>query len=552
MYKLLITKYKHTNNNNYFDNTYDLSNDDWSNIVCLQLNNLTPNSEGKLYYRIYTSGSFLHFELYNEIERTTLLASGVQSMNLLLFSTYANMQITGNSNSINGQLTFQRVNEQPFPELIGFIETNTGVFDWFEITQLPTDFISSLSEELFNDKNEYVASDYQINLSNIIDERSNLGLNVFDFFENDTEYIYRVVFQKDYANIRVGFIDYSSMDKNLNNDNDSQMISFTVFSAEKELGDFITNLIFTQIGYVVSSTEHDTFNQILSKFAYTFNCVLRDDLHIDESYFITYGKYPQTNWDFLKPMENESLVAIFGDLCKQLGIMFKVLPDGLIINSYQQPILQFFFKTSGDTITNIEVLNELEGNKGVDMNLQFWGMKNLEIETNNNVFYSAKLTDLVISGGGDFAPNTSQDGFINLHQAYTLYNDNQWVSRWLPNGSYPYMESNINWIEIPMYDCSISYYGSNIWTIKKTTPVRMFEEYYDNNYWCELLNYVAGQYDYLLTNLKKTKKLTIVHSDFFDISLYNKFTYDNKEWYIEKIENIDIVNETADIEVVEV
>lgn len=547
MYSLKISKYKHTYNNNYFDNTFPLSNDTYSNIVCLQLNGL-PAIE-KLYYHIYTSGSFLIFKLYSDSARTLLIAGGSQSMNLLLFSTYANMQISGAG--IDGQMTFKLVDGNPFPELLGYIETNTGLVDYITISDLPTDFISSLSEELINENNEYTVSDYRINLTNLTTQTSNLGLNVFDFFENEDVYIYRVLFAKDDVNLRVGFLDYSSMNKNLNNDDSGSMISFTVFSAEKEMSDFMNNLIFTQIGYKVGNEYSETFNEILSKITYTVNCNLIDNIGIDNLFYSEYGYYPQTDFKFVKPLETEKLKDIFVGLLKQLGIMFKIVPDNLEVNTYSKPFLKFFFRDGESVLSDIQVIEEIEGNKGIDMINKYWACKNLEIDTNDNVLYADTLIDMVISGGSNDPPGTSQNGFINLHQAYTIYNGTIWKSRWLGVNAKTYLNSSIKFIEVPMYDCNISYYGDDIWTIRKTTPVRMFEKYYDNNYWCEILNFCNRKYDYLLTNIKKTKTLKIVLTDLFDITLYNQVFYDNKYWYIEKISNIDIINEQIKIEVTE-
>lgn len=536
MYKLLITKYKHTSNNNYFDNTYSISNNPSNIIRTIQLNTLANNYD-ILYYQWKTIYSTVWIEIFSDSSFTTKIGfceavyvdTGFPTSRYMIIIPYNNSGLEG------GLLAY--LDGTAIQEFNGNIETNAGVIDWFEISQLPTDFISSLSEELFNNDNKYVASDYQINLSNIIDEKSHFNKSVFDFFENEDEYIYRVIFQKDNRNIRVGFIDYSSMNKNSNNNNEGQLISFDVFSAEKEIMNFMDTLMFQHCNVIPHIAF--SFDALMLKIAFCSNVNLLDTVNIDSLNYSINGYYPEAKQEFYRSLFDKSLKDIFIGLCKSLGIMFKINTDNLSINSYDKMTLKLFFKSEGTQIQNIQVIAEAEGNKGLDNNYTYWGIKTAKkINDNNN---TAECYDILIG-----------DGVEIKHLPDVTYKYLQYVPRQVSekaiNGS------DIYWIDVSMYDNNEGDPVGNTFHFSAITPLRIFNHltsfgYYD--YPESIFKCVTNQYNYFLSCLKKTKTLFIVFTDFFDITLYNKFPYKNRTWLIEKIDNIDIINQTAQIEVVE-
>jgi hypothetical protein len=553
MYSLKITKYKHTNDNNYFSNIYYLSsngdNNDNQIINCLQLNNADYGD--KLYYKLYIQGTFIHFELYVDPGYNFMLASGVQSTNLGIFNSLIHIPITNTFYSnITGSLLYNS-NASFTSPLSGTIDTNEGVIDYINLTELPVDFISGLNEEGFNKDNKYVCSDWNIKLTNLSRQRSNLGYDIFDFFENDDAYIYRVIFNKDGQDERVGFIDYSSMDKNLT-PGEGKIITFNVFSAEKELADFMKNLVLFQMGYTINAGSYnETYNEFLQKFATTINCNLNDVTNIQQKYSAWYpGEVPKAYYDLLNVMKEEKLWDFFCGLFKQLGIMFKVTTDNLHINTYDKMTLKLFFKSDGNLIQDVKVISENEGNKGIDLKYQYWGIKNCYLERYEPNKVKENYNFAISAGGIDngFPITQFSDHFVNAHMGHFQGNIKNWVSNWFPNWYYP--DENVLWIDVPMYDCDLQYYYDNI-KFKKITPISIFSKQNGANWDNNLINLSALQYDYLLTNLKKTKKLKIYFPNFFDYTIYNRFNYKDTEYYIEKISDINIQEKTATIEAVE-
>ncbi len=556
MYSLLITKYKHTNNNNYFDNIYYLSlnvDNNVNQIVnCLQLNNADYGSD--LYYKLYIpqGTTLIHFEIYADPTYNFMLASGVQSTNLGIYNSLIHIPITNTFYSnITGSLLFNS-NAVFTSTITGRIKTNEGVVDFIEIKKLPKEFISKLSEESINTDNKYICSDWNITLTDYSPDRSNLGLSIFDFFENDDAYIYRVIMCKDNAKERIGFIDYSSMDKKLDF-KEGKAISFDVYSAEKELAEFMKKLILKQIGFTVNAGNYnESYNELLQKFAFTINCNLNDTTNIQSTYASWYsGDIPKVYYDFIHVMREQKLWDIFEGLFMQLGVMFKITPENTNINTYDKLTLKLFFKSEGETISDIKIISKSEGNKGIDMKNQFWGIKNCYLEDFQPNHVKENYNFAISAGGVDvgFPFTQTIEHFVNGHTAHFIGNIKNWVSTWFPNWYYP--DENILWIDVPMYDCDLPYYYDLV-RFKKITPITIFSKQNGANWDNNLINLSALQYDYLLTNLKKTKKFKVYYPNLFDYTTYNKFNYENKNWYIEKISNIDLKTKTAEINVVEI
>lgn len=573
MYKIAVTKYKHTYNNNYFDNSYFLSNNPYSMFLRLQLNFPVGFStvDGRVYYKWELDSGWWRFKIYSDSARSAQIAEGLATGNFFVTEEYRFIAISPkNSSGVTGRLSFISNAENLATTLEGYVELNTGVIDYIELSNLPKGFISNLGEELFNEKNEYVASDYDIVLTNLTTERSNLNLSVFDFFENTDAYIYRVLFYVDSTVKRVGFIDYGSMEKYLDRNDNGQIIKFTVFSAEKQMKEVAEQTPFIQIGYGGTwDVRGDTYNQLITKIADTLRMDINDLTNIQSTFSTWYGRTLDTQYDFLNDLRAANLWDVMCGLFKQMGIMFTIKADNANKAEWNKLTLTLFLRTNADSLSSLNVKSEIEGNKGIDLKYTYWAVKNAELTTDiDGSVWSDSLgadnSEFVISAGGTdggFPQIQTNSHFVNAHLSFYREIDKKWISTYYPLWAYP--DSNIKWIDITMFDSDIVWYDytytralGNEYTFAKftkITPICIF--YYQNSQrlWnTDVNNFCALHYDYLLTNLKKTKRLLCVYENYFDLTVQNRIVYDGIEYFISKIENIDIEAKTCTINLTEI
>jgi hypothetical protein len=537
----------------------------------LQLDFPEGYSASKVYYKWELDAGWWRFKIYSDSAMTAQIAEGLATGNFFVTEDYRFVSISPkNSSGVSGRLTFISNAENLGKTLTGYIELNTGVYDYIELSNLPKGFISNLSEELFNEENQFIASDYDIVLTDLTTETSNLGLGVFDFFENTDAFIYRVLFYSDNVVKRVGFIDYGSMEKRLDRNDSGQLIKFTVFSAEKQMVEVAKQTPFIQIGYGGTwDVRSDTFNELTTKIADTLRMDIEDLTNIQATFLTWYGRTLDTQFDFLYDLRTANLWDVICGLFKQMGILFTIKADNADKTRWDRLMFTIFTRSNASSLTSINVKSEIEGNKGIDLKYRYWAIKNAELTTDiGGTIWTDSLgadnSEFVISAGGidgGFPQIQTNDHFVNAHLSFYRDIDKKWVSTYYPLWAYP--DSNIKWIDITMFDSDIVWYDYT-WTrelgsqytfakFTKITPICMFYYQNENRLWnTDVNNFCALHYDYLLTNLKKTKKLLCVYENYFDLTVQNKIPYEGAEYYLSKIEDIDIEEKTCIINLTEI
>ena len=63
---------------------------------------------------------------------------------------------------------------------------------------------------------------------------------------------------------------------------------------------------------------------------------------------------------------------------------------------------------------------------------------------------------------------------------------------------------------------------------------------------------LPGTYDFLVASLKKSIEMKIVNNNLFDVNVYNKINFRNKQYWIEKVYDADLYERTAKLKLVEI
>lgn len=536
--KVHITKYSQSN---YFDNSYFCVGESGTMnyfvyTIKPYLRNL-PN-QTRFYFSYKVLNSVVYFKIFTDALRTIELCSGINTE--IISGTNGKIYLINLTYDYGTVVIYKENDLITGTNMYGYFDANS-VIDYITINDLPYDFISDFSEELINSNLEYLSSDYNFKLSNLTTERSNLNKTVFEFLQDNEGYCFRVVLEND-NDFKVSFIDSSSIRYNLNNTNDGEMVSFTSFSAEKELRDFADSRKFFEVGYSASYFLFDTFNQLMQKFAKGFNVNLIDNVDIDTQILNVYSQYPQLNY-MVSKFDKETMFSMFTELCKVFGILFKIEVENFDVSAYNVLNFKLFYR-DGLEVQDIQVITEEQGSKGTNEKFN-WGVKLGKIKDKTNTAQEYNLLYM------------SQDNRTLMY--YLNDNDGNWRSIALFfTSAQPIGDYSINWIPVSTkitIEETENFYvfsDSTDYVYTEISPAMIFKLGNDVYSYDKIITtLINNRYDFLNTNLKDTKSFKIIYDNPIDITLYNQIFYDNKLWYIEKISNIDIINEQIKIEVTE-
>jgi len=349
-----------------------------------------------------------------------------------------------------------------------------------------------------------------------------------------------------------------------------------MLSAEKEWADYAKSKVFGDIISDQLILNAGGVDLILNNFLNNLNIYYLNQLDINSKVNQQYGFIPKMG--HLKMVFNDTdCWTIFSDWVKGFGFMFKIFPYGSAsISQWEKPYMKLFWREEGSTIAVVKTIKHLEGLSGNTKPLLLikyaqQQIPNIGIDTRglSNWFEGFVRYTSYYSG---FIRKWRQDiPYYSRKKIYRVLepvpNHNNWSD--LP-------EDEMNIIDLEMISWNTNEFARwyTYWAIQElsntqhthATAPRMFVK--NSNYWKYyyesfyryldegfplIVNILLPyRYDYFVTALKKTKNLEIEYPALFDVTSYSKITFENTDYWIEKVSNVDTINETAEIRTVKV
>ena len=450
------------------------------------------------------------------------------------------------------------------------------VVDYVTIEKLPRTAIPVFNEELVADSEpmQFRCADYDVTLSMLDGTRSNTGKTLTEFFTLDRKYIIRVMVQSEGVLKSFGFIDISSVTFDCNipqgKSSSPHTITFTVYSGELEWHDFAISRKFGQFGYINQGRheiwdENDlSFGAFMQYFLNDTNVIADDRTNFDAKVYQKYGFAPKTS-PLQKVFINLTYWSIFKDILTGFGITYKIVPNEsyCLIDRWGKPSLILFYRNEGLDISDIKILERCDG---------------LSVNTGHETFM-IRYTQFAQSHGA----KAKYEGFIDntdtrtagglyctgISDVFNTYDG--WDIYFYRNGVQEYMFRDKQCVtDAGLELVSWSYsdfgkWGDGSTEINYASAARFFvEEYsyvlapylhyylYDDNGFDKILDSVLpGVYDFLVASLKKSAELKIINNNLFDVTIYNKVNFRNRQYWIEKVYDADLFERTAKLKLVE-
>lgn len=543
--KIWLTKYQNPNSVNYLSNEYVMNvssgNTNFGNT--LKLFNI-PSSYSTLAWKyvstphwvvigglnVYIDYYTVEFGIYTDLTFDTKLAYYSHQINNDNYGTtyywWKFPLYEYGASGVTGYLLLNLVNVVSENSTITNYGTITckSVIDYFEETHLLTDYISTLDEQLINNFDiTYSVSDIDIKMSNLTGTLSNTSKSLFNFLNTVTydQYIRVAVVSDANVPLRVGILDLKSIEYNFNRGNDNNTVKFKVYLLEKDLHDANSGSIVMESSVIGADWLNNTggFNDFMLKVAEAFGVDLEDTIDFDQQYLRETGSSIILNTEFLYQNRNVNLFEWFTQILKCGGILFKVYYETLTINSLAKPKLKLFYPNEGNTEVLVNVMEEIQGNKGFNY------------DTIYVVANGTSQFQLFLQTADDC---TSRTFMYEIEDNYYSFND----GTKLDSGG--------------MLDIGLKLYNYVILNGATTQYIAgMTFEDSTGSLWIVSFALFQNRYKFLLYNYKKTISLKIPYSSVFELDLYNKFSYKDTDWYVEKIYDINLTDYTLKLNAVE-
>lgn len=546
--KIYLTKYKNPNSINYLSNEYTLNplvgDTSWAGFLKLH----TYPSLSKIYYclDVYQFSSHgqsylsVSFSLYSDSGYTTPIATGTFNMDYanIYGDVYNWHKLPLLDATVDGYLIVNLVNLARNGALThyGYIDCRTTI-DWLSEEKLLLDSVTGLDEQYIDNFSiEYKCSDFDIKLSNLTGTQSYLGYTPFEFLQetNEDEFI-RVVILEGSDILRTGTIDYKSIEYNYNTGDDNNTVRFKVYDLHSDLalsnsGSILLESITSGADFA-NTNALDNFHIFMGHIVNALGCEFSNSTNFDAYYYTQTGSLIVLNTDFLNQNKEQNLFEWFKEICKCGGMLFKVNITTCTLNGWDKPTLTLFYPNGNNTsVTISKVIEETQGDKGFNygaVSIEAGDVRAITATDDNYFIYIQKINS------------------FNYYLAYKIENI---YYAFDSGGTKIDLDRTVN-IDLIKYDFVSLHYPYNT---KKAVAGNTFKDDSVNDLWFAVKHLFVNRYKFLLNNSADTIEITVPFTTPFEVGLYNKFSYKDKWWYIEKISDIDLINKTYKINATEV
>lgn len=459
-----------------------------------------------------------------------------------------------------------------------FTSTDIQVEDYLVIDEVPSNAFPLFRDEMLRDNDSvvYQAGEFDLQLSlmdfNVL---SNAGKTVREFFELRDRKCIRCITEigAGNPNNRVGFVDVTSFDFNNNWDEDeeSQTVSFTVYSAEAELIRGMENYSYRQLW----DMYHHTFDgSNIWQWVTELTRFFRVGFSLQQN--LTAGinsKCSPINKMFWNWNCKDCLISLF----KGFGLLFKVLPRNGFYNPGEWNYLMFKVfnrKTSIDSRPAVEILeasDHHELRQGVDENLQFYGIPHVKLLQGE--FTEGDNYRGIVSARRGSANNSREYVRMSFYPSLTPGSTQRiWIFTkptgfpfgiWdfsLENGlliiDIDMVEKNLNVLKESLFDQVQWSDGSEITELSfcrvfvkdfTLTRIPIGNGFFILQYSDSGADEVAKEfvdvdtYSYLIATYEKVKELEVKALFNFDILAFQKAIINNELYLVERVYDIDII-----------
>lgn len=457
-----------------------------------------------------------------------------------------------------------------------FTTLDLVVEDYLILDEIPSNAFPLFKDEMLRDNNSvvYQTGEYDLQLS-LIDFNilSNTGKTVREFFEIAGRRCIRCITEISAGNPnnRVGFIDVTSFDFNNNWDEDeeSQTVSFTVYSAEAELIRGMENYSYKQFADVYhNSFEGQNVWQWVGNLCQYFH--LGFVIHPLMTAGI-YSKCSPLHKMFYSQSCDKTLISLF----KGFGLLFKVLPVTYNVSQWSYMTFKVFNRrTSIDSRPPVEIIeasDHHELRQGVDERLQFYGVPHVKL-TQGEYTQGDNYQGIVSARSGSLN-NSREYVEMRFYPSITPYSTQRIWLFLLPSG-FPFgiwstcLENGLLLIDIDMVSKDLNVLkdvssdqvswveGEKITDLSfcrvfvKNFEVRRRKigfgfyliTYTDNGADIVAKEFIEVEtYSYLIATFEKVKELEVRAQFNFEILAFQKVHANNEAYIVERVYDIDII-----------
>jgi hypothetical protein len=348
------------------------------------------------------------------------------------------------------------------------------------------------------------------------------------------------------------------------------MISFTVYSGELEWYNFAVSRKFGQFGYI-NQGRHETwdendmsFGAFMQYFLGDTNVIADDRSNFDAKVYQKHGFIPKTS-PLQKAFVNQTYWSVFKDILTGFGITYKIVPNEIYcsIEQWGKPNMILFYRNEGLDVNEIQILERNDG-FSVNTSQETFMIRYTQYAQSHDA--KAKYEGFL-----DNTDSRTAGGIYCISISDVFNTCDGWDIFFYRNGVQEYMFRDKNCVTdagLELISWAYSDFGKwgdgnneltyasaarffvQSYSYKQTPP--MFIYIYDDNGFDKIIDSVLpGTYDFLIASLKKSMELKIINNNLFDVTIYNKVNFRNKQYWIEKVYDADLYERTAKLKIVE-
>lgn len=440
-----------------------------------------------------------------------------------------------------------------------------------------------------NDFNELKAGDFTLTLSLLDDARSANGDNLHDFFfANDRDNRYLVVVQfkepdvyNDFYSRRCGFIDPNSIEKDTTISKNKWEVTFSVTGMLREFAEYFS-------ASDMADAYHNEQNIYFDYYLYQNNnlgcSLLQESTGFDVSNKLNFlnkiGFIPKLsspihhdilNIHISENKQNINRWALFKELAKGFGFVYRLICiSGTIeLINYPHFSLNLLWRTDGlknisirvaevtDTISNIynnkwiyqASRHEIWRQSGIDRTLCMgWALNK---DNPNNIYnYDKVITNINFKPVFIVAESSTRWGYSGTDLIIKPVSTPQFLVKWNDVMSFKeilYIFSGLPGFmsagSITFPRCFVRDWNINQMGMYSDTGVELIK-----------LNTAIEEYKFLISGVRSIRKVKIYMDDMNDLSLFctTQSFNDGKTYWCQRIDNLNIYEQTADCEFVEI